>query len=54
MSNAAPEQIMISRMTVDELGGQFKMTALPPLKVKGKAEPIEAFSVDWKKRAAKA
>src|SRR5437879_5792674 len=53
MSNAAPGQIMISRMTVDELGEKFKMTALPPLKVKGKAEPIEAFSVVWKKRAAK-
>jgi adenylate cyclase len=54
MSNAAPGQIMISRMTVDELGGQFQMTALPRLKVKGKTELIEAFSVDWQKRSAKA
>ena len=54
MSNAAPEQIMISRSTVDELGGRFQLTALPPLKVKGRVELVEVFNVEWHAVPAKA
>ncbi|MCU1283978.1 MAG: Adenylate cyclase, family 3 (some protein containing domain) [Acidobacteriales bacterium] len=52
MSNAAPGQIIIAKSTADELGGKFALTGLAPLKVRGKAEPLDAFSVDWQKKAA--
>jgi adenylate cyclase len=52
MSNAMPGQIIISKTTADELGGKFPVTALPPFKVKGKAEPLAAFDVDWQRKAA--
>ncbi|MCU1306047.1 MAG: Adenylate cyclase, partial [Acidobacteriaceae bacterium] len=52
MSNAAPGQIIISKMTAEELNGNFAISALPPLKVKGKAEPLDAYSVEWERKAA--
>jgi len=54
MSNATPGQIMISRATADELGSRFQLTALPPLKVKGRVELVDAFSVVWQSQPAKA
>ncbi|MCU1311962.1 MAG: Adenylate cyclase, family 3 (some protein containing domain) [Candidatus Angelobacter sp.] len=50
MSNAGPGQIIISKMTAEELSGKFAISALPPLKVKGKAEPLDAYSVEWKRQ----
>ena len=54
MSNATPGQIMVSRSTADELGSRFQLTALPPLKVKGRVELVEAYSVMWQTVPAKA
>jgi class 3 adenylate cyclase len=54
MSNATPGQIMISRATADELGSRFQLTELPPLKVKGRVELVDAFSVVWQSQLAKA
>ena len=54
MSNAAAGQIIISKMTAEELNGKFAISALPPLKVKGKAEPLDAYSVEWHQKSARA
>jgi class 3 adenylate cyclase len=54
MSNATPGQIMVSKATADELGSRFQLNALPPLKVKGRVELVEAFSVMWQPQTAKA
>lgn len=54
MSNATPGQIMVSRSTADELGSRFQLSALPPLKVKGRVELVEAYSVMWQTVQAKA
>jgi adenylate cyclase len=53
MSNAAGDQIIISMDTAAEIGSGFKMTSLPPLKLKGKAEPMAAFDINWRARARK-
>jgi adenylate cyclase len=53
MSSAMPGQVIISKKTADDLEGKFPMTALPPMKVKGKAEAIAAFNVDWQRKAAR-
>lgn len=38
-------QILLSRGAADSLGGQGPLRALPPLRVKGKAQPVEVF--EW-------
>ncbi|HUQ49409.1 MAG TPA: adenylate/guanylate cyclase domain-containing protein [Terriglobales bacterium] len=53
MSNASPDQIIISIDTASEIGSGFKMTSLPAMKVKGKAEPLAAFDIDWQTKARK-
>ncbi|HUR37829.1 MAG TPA: adenylate/guanylate cyclase domain-containing protein [Terriglobales bacterium] len=53
VSNAAGEQIIISVATAAEIGSGFNMTSLPPLKLKGKAEPMAAFDVDWRAQVKK-
>lgn len=52
MSNAAGGQIIVSQSTAKDLGGDFKMTALKPMTVKGKAKPIAAFQVQWQNQAS--
>ncbi|HUS19209.1 MAG TPA: adenylate/guanylate cyclase domain-containing protein [Terriglobales bacterium] len=47
MSNAAGGQIIVSVATAAEIGSGFNMTSLPPMKLKGKAEPVAAFQVEW-------
>ncbi len=47
MSHAAPGQILTTQTTVIELGGEFGVTALPPLLVKGKSEPLYVYAVNW-------
>ncbi|MEO6119953.1 MAG: adenylate/guanylate cyclase domain-containing protein [Terriglobales bacterium] len=54
MSKAASEQIIISVATAQEIGSGFKLTSLPPLELKGKAEPMAAFEVGWRKARRKA
>jgi adenylate cyclase len=55
MSNAPPGSIIISQSTaVDLTRGQFHLTPLEPLKVKGKSEAIEVFSVEWRAAVAAA
>jgi len=47
-SNAAAGQILISRATHDaiaEIDARFVVEALPPIKVKGKAQPVEIYQV---------
>jgi len=47
-SNAPGGHIYISQATAADLSdGKFTMKALDPLKVKGKAEPVNCFSVEW-------
>lgn len=47
MSCATAGQILISASTADELVGGPELAPLPPLRVKGKTEAINAFSVRW-------
>ncbi len=51
MSKAAPDQIIISVATALELGSGFQLSAMNPLKLKGKAEPQPAFDVGWLAKA---
>lgn len=51
MSKALPEQIIISVPTAMELGQGFALSAMPPLRLKGKAEPQPAFDVEWRVKA---
>jgi adenylate cyclase len=55
MANAAGWQILISESTAHSLGPEFHLEPLPPLSVKGKAQPLSVFSVAWAetKRVAK-
>ena len=47
-SNAPSGHIYISQVTAADLSGsKFAMKALDPLRVKGKAEPVNCFSVEW-------
>ena len=47
MSNAEPGQILLTDATKDELaGGSFLVSPLPPLKVKGKAEALNVYSLE--------
>lgn len=44
-SAAGPGEILISAKTASRLDDSFQRTAMPPLKVKGKSEPLETFVV---------
>lgn len=46
-SNAQPGQILISAETAVRLRGAFALNALPPIKVKGKSDPIPVYEVVW-------
>jgi adenylate cyclase len=46
-SNAAPGQILVSADTAKRLGDGFTVRPLPPIRVKGKAEPVPVFDVAW-------
>ena len=53
MSNAPAGKIIISQATAADLTqGKFVLTALSPLTVKGKSEPIPVFRVDWENELA--
>ena len=54
MSKAEGFEIIISESTADEIGKTFTLSRLQPLAVKGKAEPVIAYAVEWRKTAAKA
>ncbi|MFB3918001.1 MAG: hypothetical protein ACE14M_14835 [Terriglobales bacterium] len=47
MANAAGGQILISESTAIELGSEFGLSVLPPLKVKGKSQPVHVSAVNW-------
>lgn len=47
MSNAKPGQVIVSMDTAAELEAEFTMKPLPPLTVKGKSQPLEAFEIEW-------
>jgi adenylate cyclase len=47
MSNAAAGQILIALSTAVETGEEFHLTELPPLRVKGRTEPVHVFSAGW-------
>jgi len=47
MSNAEGGQILISKSTASAIGEGFDQTRLPALKVKGRSEPVQVFSVGW-------
>ena len=51
MSNARAGEILISRSTAEVLGTGFDLTALPPLTVKGRSEPVQVFNVKWQEAA---
>jgi adenylate cyclase len=55
MSNAPPGKIYISQATAADLThGKFRMQALEPLTVKGKAQPVNCYSVEWESDIAAA
>ncbi len=46
---AEPDQILVSAATQAELAAaEFAARALPPVRVKGKAAPVEIFEIPWK------
>ena len=53
MNKAKGGQIIISESTAAALSSAFEVTKLDPLTVKGKTEPILAYSVQWQASAAK-
>ena len=55
MSNAPGGNIIISQATAADLtDGKFSLRTLEPLMVKGKAEPIKVFNVEWENGVAAA
>lgn len=44
---AAPDQILVSAATQAEFGSELPTRKLEPVRVKGKAEPIQVFEVLW-------
>jgi len=44
---AQPDQILVSAATQAEFGNELPVRKLEPVKVKGKAEPIQIFEVLW-------
>lgn len=46
-SNAQPGQILVSATTATKLRRSFALNSLPPIKVKGKAEPQAVYEVAW-------
>ncbi len=54
MSNADGGQILISETTATATGDSFDQVRLPALKVKGRVEPVQVFSVDWTETGASA
>ncbi|MFB3813932.1 MAG: adenylate/guanylate cyclase domain-containing protein [Terriglobales bacterium] len=49
MANATGGQILITAATANDLGAAFRLTPLPPLSVKGKAEALQVSEVHWAK-----
>lgn len=49
-SNAVAGQILISDSTAEDLGDNFDLEGLPPLKVKGRSTPLDVFSVKWRQK----
>ncbi|MGZ4814091.1 MAG: adenylate/guanylate cyclase domain-containing protein [Terriglobales bacterium] len=49
---AAAGQILVTESTFNEVSAQFAMLPLPPVMVKGKSQPINIFTVQWKEAAA--
>jgi adenylate cyclase len=45
MQAAAPGQILVTEATIKQTGDKFSWEALPPIRVKGKAEPLSIFAV---------
>jgi adenylate cyclase len=48
---AAAGQILVTESTFHEVSAQFAMLPLPPVEVKGKSQPINIFTVQWKEAA---
>ncbi|NDQ56394.1 MAG: FHA domain-containing protein [Acidipila sp.] len=46
-ARAAPDQILISAATFEELGGVLPVRMLEPIRVKGKSAPIAVYEVIW-------
>jgi adenylate cyclase len=51
MANAAGGQVLITQSTAAELDKQFRLHQLDPLSVKGRAEPLVVFGVEWAAKA---
>lgn len=49
---AAAGQILVTESTFHEVSAQFALLPLPPVMVKGKSQPVNIFSVQWKEVAA--
>ncbi len=47
-ATAAPEQILISESTREEIPASVATRAIPPVRLKGKAAPLRVFEVPWK------
>jgi adenylate cyclase len=52
MNKAKGGEIIISESTATVLGGDFPLTKLDPLTVKGRSEGITAYAVQWQASAA--
>jgi adenylate cyclase len=58
MSSAQPWQILLSEKTVAKIGekpnARLSMNELPPVTLKGKAQPMKVYSLNWLARIATA
>jgi class 3 adenylate cyclase len=52
MANATGGQILISESTARKVGDGFDLVRLPMLKVKGRSESVQVFSVGWADKPA--
>lgn len=54
MANAQPDQILISARVQQRVAPRFELTEIPPLILKGKSKPIQAFIVERERVATAA
>lgn len=52
MANAQPNQILISARVQERVADRFELTEIPPLILKGKSKPVQAFIVGSERIAA--
>jgi adenylate cyclase len=53
MSSAEGGEVLISQSTAAGIGDTFNLRKLPPVRLRGRSEPVRVFRVAWQERAGK-